>query len=102
MEMVLNNRTFRADEALHYGLVNRVTPVESYLDEALQLAAQIAARAPIAVQFGKEAVNNAFELSLTEGLAAERRAFYSLFATDDQKEGMAAFIEKREPDWKGQ
>jgi enoyl-CoA hydratase len=101
MEMVLNNRTITAEEALHFGLVNRVTPVESCLAEALKLAAQIAARAPFAVQFGKEAVNNAFESSLTEGLIGERRAFYSLFATDDQKEGMSAFIEKREPNWKG-
>lgn len=101
MEMVLNNRTLRAEDALRHGLVNRVTSVETYLDEALKLAGQIADRAPIAVQFGKEAVNNAFELSLTEGLAAERRAFYALFATDDQKEGMVAFIEKREPNWKG-
>ena len=101
MEMVLNNRTITAEEALHYGLVNRVTPVENCLTEALKLAEQIAARAPFAVQFGKEAVNNAFESSLTQGLIEERRAFYSLFATDDQKEGMAAFIGKREPDWKG-
>jgi enoyl-CoA hydratase len=101
MEMVLNNRTLNADEALRFGLVNRVTPVESCLAEALQLAAQIAARAPFAVQFGKEAVDNALESSLTEGLAAERRAFYTLFATEDQKEGMAAFIEKRDPNWKG-
>lgn len=101
MEMVLNNRTLNAEEAIHYGLVNRVTPVESCLPEALQLAAQIAARAPFAVQFGKEAVDNAFELSLTGGLAAERQAFYTLFGTDDQKEGMAAFIEKRKPDWTG-
>jgi len=102
MEMVLNNRTLSAEEALHYGLVNRVDPVESYLDEALKLAAEIAARAPLAVRFGKETVNKTFELSLTEGLHAERRAFTGLFATDDQKEGMAAFIEKRKPDWKGQ
>jgi enoyl-CoA hydratase len=101
MEMVLNNRTITAAEALQYGLVNRVTPVENCLTEALKLAAQIAARAPLAVQFGKEAVNNVFESSLTQGLLDERRAFYTLFATDDQKEGMAAFIEKREPDWKG-
>jgi enoyl-CoA hydratase len=101
MEMVLNNRTLNADEALRFGLVNRVTPVESCLAEALQLAAQIAARAPFAVQFGKEAVDYALESSLTEGLAAERRAFYTLFATEDQKEGMAAFIEKRDPNWKG-
>jgi enoyl-CoA hydratase len=72
------------------------------LEEALQLAAEIAARAPLAVQLGKEAVNQAFETSLTEGLADERRAFTLLFATADQKEGMAAFIEKRPPEWTGQ
>ena len=102
MEMVLNNRTLSATEALQYGLVNRVCPVESYLEEALQLAAEIAARAPLAVQLAKEAVNKVFELSLSEGLAAERRLFYSLFATADQKEGMAAFIEKRTPQWRGE
>ncbi len=102
MEMVLNNRTLSAAEALHYGLVNRVTSVETYLDEALQLAVEIAERAPFAVQLGKAAVNKAFELPLSEGLAAERSAFYSLFATEDQKEGMAAFIEKRKPEWKGE
>jgi enoyl-CoA hydratase len=101
MEMVLNNRTITADEALQYGLVNRVTPEENCLTEALKLAAQIAARAPLALQLGKEAVNNVFESSLTQGLLDERRVFYTLFATDDQKEGMSAFIEKREPDWKG-
>ena len=101
MEMVLNNRTLSAEEALHYGLVNRIAPVEIYLEEALKLAAEIAARAPIAVQTGKAAINKAFELSLTEGLAAERSAFYTLFATEDQKEGMAAFVEKRKPYWKG-
>ena len=102
MEMVLNNRTLSAEEALRFGLVNRVSAEEAYLEEALGLAAEIAARAPLAIQFGKEAVNKAFELSLTEGLTAERRAFYTLFASDDQKEGMAAFIDKRQPDWKGQ
>jgi enoyl-CoA hydratase len=101
MEMVLNNRTLSAVEALQFGLVNRVVPIESYLDDALQLAAEIAARAPLALQFGKKAVNQAFELSLNEGLAAERGAFYTLFATEDQKEGMAAFIEKRTPEWGG-
>jgi len=101
MEMVLNGRFITADEAARYGLVNRVVPVERYLDEALQLANDIAARAPIAVRLAKEAVNNAFETSLTDGLADERRAFYFLFATDDQKEGMAAFIEKRPAEWKG-
>jgi enoyl-CoA hydratase len=101
MEMVLNARFLSADEALRFGLVNRVVPVESYLDEALRLAGEIAARAPLAVRLAKEAVNQAFEGALTEGLAAERRAFYFLFSTEDQKEGMAAFIEKRKPEWKG-
>jgi enoyl-CoA hydratase len=101
MEMVLNNRTLRAKEALDYGLVNRVVPVENYLDEALDLAQEIAARAPLAIRFGKEAVNRAFETSLSDGLAEERRAFYYLFASQDQKEGMQAFIEKRKPDWQG-
>ena len=101
MEMVLNNRTLKADEALKFGLVNRVVPVASYLDEALKLAAQVAARAPLALRQGKDSVNKSFELSLDEGLEFERRAFYFLFATDDQKEGMAAFLEKRKPNWKG-
>jgi enoyl-CoA hydratase len=89
-------------EALHLGLVNRVVPVDRYLEEALQLAAEIAARAPLAVRLGKEAVNAAFELSLSEGLNAERRSFYALFASQDQKEGMKAFLEKRKPEWKGE
>ncbi len=101
MEMVLNNRLLSAEEALQLGLVNRVVPVERCLDEALGLAAELAARAPLALRLGKEAVNYAFESSLTDGLAAERRAFYFLFSTQDQKEGMAAFSEKRPPVWKG-
>lgn len=102
MEMVLNNRTLTAEEALRFGMVNRVVPVERYLAVALELAAEIAARAPLAVRFGKEAVNHAFESFLSDGLADERRAFYFLFASQDQKEGMAAFIEKRQPEWKGE
>ncbi len=101
MEMVLNNRTLTAEEALQLGLVNRVVPVERYLDEALELAAEIASRAPVAIRLAKEAILQAYESSLSEGLADERRAFYLLFATQDQKEGMAAFIEKRKPEWKG-
>ena len=102
MEMVLNNLTLTAQEALHYGLVNRVVPVERCQEEALQLAAEIAARAPLAVRLGKEAVNQAFESFLSDGLRDERRAFYFLFASADQKEGMQAFIEKRKADWKGE
>ena len=101
MEMVLNNRTLTAGEALQFGLVNRVTTVENYLDEALKLAAEIAARAPVAIRMGKEAINHAFESFLADGLSDERRAFYFLFSTQDQKEGMGAFIEKRKPDWQG-
>ena len=101
MEMVLNNRTLTASEALQYGLVNRVVPVERCLEEALSLAGEIAERAPLAVRLGKEAVNHAFETFLAEGLADERRAFYLLFASNDQKEGMAAFNEKRKPQWTG-
>ncbi len=101
MEMVLNDRRLSAEEAARFGLVNRVVPVERYLDEALELAQQLAARAPIALRIAKEAVNKALETPLTEGLAYERRVFYLLFATEDQKEGMNAFLEKRKPEWKG-
>lgn len=101
MEMVLNNRTLSADEALGFGLINRVVPPERYLDEALSLAAEVAARAPLATRLGKEVVNQAFETSLSDGLADERRAFSFLFSSEDQEEGMQAFIEKRAPEWKG-
>ena len=101
MEMVLNNRWLTAHEAERFGLVNRVVPVERYLEEALKLAREIARRAPLAVRLAKEAVNQAFELPLTEGLAFERRSFFMLFATEDQKEGMRAFLEKREAEFKG-
>jgi enoyl-CoA hydratase len=102
MEMVLNNRTLTATEALSLGLINRIATLDSYLEEGINLANEIASRAPLALRLGKEAVNNAFETSLTKGLAEERRAFYFLFGTSDQKEGMAAFIEKRQPEWKGE
>ena len=101
MGMVLNNRKLSADEALRYGLVNRVAPVELYLENAIQLANEIAERAPLAIRFGKEAVNNAFESFLADGIADERRSFYFLFSTEDQKEGMQAFEEKRPAEWKG-
>ncbi len=101
MEMVLNARFISAQEALAHGLVNRVVPVEHFLDEALKLAGEIAARAPLAVQLAKQAVNQAFETSLTEGLLDERHLFYMLFASQDQQEGMAAFVEKRAADWQG-
>jgi enoyl-CoA hydratase len=102
MEMVLNNRILTAEEARNFGLVNRVVPVERYLDEALQLAEEIAVRAPLAVRLGKEAINHAYESFLSDGLADERRSFYLLFASQDQKEGMQAFVEKRKAVWKGE
>jgi enoyl-CoA hydratase len=101
MEMVLNNRTLSAQEAQQFGLINRVVPVESFLNEALSLAEEVAGRAPVAVRAGKQAVNAVFEGSLTDGLATEKELFYRLFSTEDQKEGMGAFIEKRKPNWQG-
>lgn len=101
MEMVINGRFLTAAEALQHGLANRVAAVDQYLEHALQLAGEIADRAPLAVQLGKAAVNKAYELSLTEGLALEEQYFTMLFATDDQKEGMQAFVEKRQAIWTG-
>jgi len=101
MEMVLNNRTLSAQEASQYGLVNRVAPVEKFLEEAVSLAEEIAARAPLAVRAGKEAVNAVFEVFLNDASTTEKELFYRLFSTEDQKEGMQAFLEKRKPNWGG-
>ena len=101
MEMVLNNRTLSAQEALQYGLVNRVVPVSDTLSEALKLAEEIAGRAPLAVAAAKKMINQSYERFLSDGLAQEKQVFYNLFASEDQKEGMKAFIEKRKPEWKG-
>lgn len=101
MEIVLNGRFLSAEEAVRFGLANRIVPAETYLEEAIKFASQIAERAPVAVRLGKEAVNAAYEMSLQAGLAYERRLFYMLFATEDQKEGMDAFVNKRKPNWQG-
>jgi enoyl-CoA hydratase len=101
MEMILTGEPMAAAEALSRGLVSRVVPDELVVEDALALAATIAMRSPIAVRVAKEAVNAAYELPLTDALAHERRLFYLLFASEDQKEGMAAFLEKRAPDFKG-
>lgn len=101
MEMVLNDRRLSAEEALRFGLVNKVTPKETYLQEAVDFGAQIAARAPVAVRMAKEAVNAAFEMPLQAAMAHERRLFYMLFSTEDQKEGMRAFVDKRRAEWRG-
>lgn len=101
MEIILNNRLLTAAEALQFGLVNRVVPVELIFRESLAFAAEIAQRAPLAAAAAKQAINTAFEDPLTAGVAEERRLFYALFDSQDQKEGMQAFIEKRKPTWRG-
>jgi len=101
MEMVLNARFITAREALAAGLVSRVVATEAYLSEAVRLAHEIAKRAPVALRLAKQAVLAAFDTGLSAGLLFERSLFYSLFATDDQKEGMRAFIEKRPANYRG-
>jgi enoyl-CoA hydratase len=101
MEMILTGEPMGAKEAHERGLVARVVPAELLEEDALALAAQIATKSPVALRVAKEAVNAAYEMNLTEALSHERRLFYLLFASDDQKEGMAAFMEKRAPDFKG-
>ena len=101
MEMILTGRNLTAREAYEHGLVSRIVAREEVLSAALSLASEIAALPPLAVRAAKESVNRAYELSLEAGLEFERRNFFMLFASDDQKEGMAAFIEKRKPTWKG-
>jgi enoyl-CoA hydratase len=101
MEIILTGRPITAQEALQGGLVNRVVPLESYLQEAQALAREIGAKAPVAARLGKEAVNAVFDTYLDQGLWTERRNFYLLFATDDQKEGMRAFLARRKPEWQG-
>jgi enoyl-CoA hydratase len=95
MDMVLTARMMDAAEAERAGLVSRIVPADRLLDEALEAAAKIAGQSPLAVAMNKELVNAAFETTLATGVAMERRLFHSLFAFDDQKEGMAAFVEKR-------
>jgi enoyl-CoA hydratase len=97
MDLVLTARMMDAQEAERSGLVSRVVPGERLLDEALAAAAQIAEFSLPSVMMAKEAVNRAFEAPLAEGILFERRAFHALFATLDQKEGMAAFVDKRKP-----
>jgi enoyl-CoA hydratase len=101
MEMVLTGEPITASEAHAYGLANRVVPVERYLEEALELARNIAGRPPVAVRLAKEALKHGAETTLREGLRAERRNFYLSFETEDHTEGMQAFLEKRPPEFKG-
>jgi enoyl-CoA hydratase len=101
MEMVLTGRFVSAQEALSLRLVNKVVPAEMCLREALTLAGEIAQMSPIAAQLAKESVNRAFETHLDEGLQFERKSFYLCFASEDQKEGMRAFVEKRKAEYRG-
>ncbi len=100
MEMVLTGRMMDAAEAERSNLVARVVPAATLLDEALKLAATIAAMSPVATVVAKQAVNRAFETVLAEGVRAERTLFLPLFGTPDQQEGMAAFVEKRKPSFR--
>jgi enoyl-CoA hydratase len=101
MEMVLTGTQIPAQELAALGLVNRVVPKGEHLTEAVKLAKTVAAQAPIAVRLAKEAVQAAFETSLTEGLELERKNFFLLFASEDMREGMRAFIEKRKAEFQG-
>lgn len=101
MEMVLTGKFITAQEAYAAGLINKVVAPELYLDEAYALAEQVAAMSPLATQLAKEAVLKAFDTTIDDGLLFERKNFYLLFASEDQKEGMSAFVEKRNPNWKG-
>jgi enoyl-CoA hydratase len=101
MEMILTGRRFSAAEMKVAGLVNKITPDESYLEEAIKMAIDIANKPNIAVQIAKETVLKAYETSFENGLQFERKNFYLLFASEDKAEGMKAFIEKRKPIWKG-
>ena len=100
MDLILTGRMMDAEEAERSGLVARIVPADELMDIAMKTAEQIASYSLPSVMIAKEQVNRAFETTLNEGLRFERRTFYSLFATEDQKEGMAAFAEKRAPDFK--
>lgn len=101
MEMVLTGRPLTAQEAHAAGLVSRIVPPEMCLDEAMRVAGEIARQAPIAVRLAKEAVLQAYETPLEAGLAFERRLFHALFSTEDKREGVRAFLEKRRPEFQG-
>ncbi len=101
MEMCLTGRMMDAEEAERSGLVARVVPAEGFLDEVMKTAETIAGMAPLAAIANKEMVNAAFEMPLNQGIRFERRLFHGLFGTEDQKEGMSAFVDKRPGNWKG-
>lgn len=100
MEIMLTDRRLSAAEALRYGLVNRVTPLDEYMNAAIQIASKAASMSQIAVKLTKEAISKADEMTLRQGLEFERRNFYLAFSAEDKTEGMRAFIEKRKAEWK--
>ncbi len=100
MDLCLTGRMMDAEEAERAGLVARVVPAAELMSEAMKVASKIAALSHPVVMMAKEAVNRAYETTLSEGVRFERRLFHSTFATEDQKEGMSAFVEKRAPNWK--
>jgi enoyl-CoA hydratase len=97
MEMVLTGDRISAKEAQLYGLVSAIHPPEKLVDEAIKLAERIATHSPLVVQLAKEAVNSAYETTLQQGVAFERRLFHATFGSNDRREGMSAFVEKRKP-----
>ncbi|RED15193.1 enoyl-CoA hydratase [Parasphingopyxis lamellibrachiae] len=101
MEMCLTGRMMDVEEAEGLGLVAKVVPADDLVEEAVKSASAIAAMGPLAAMATKEMVNAAFETTLAQGIAFERRLFHGLFGSEDQKEGMAAFVEKREANWTG-
>lgn len=101
MDVILSGRFLSAQEALQAGLVSRVVPPEHWYPAALKLARELAQKPPLALRIAKEAVLKAHESNLSEGLEYERKLFYMLFSTEDQKEGMRSFVEKRKPQFKG-
>lgn len=101
MEMILTGRPINAQEALQHGLVVKVVPVELYLEEAKTMAREIAKKSPVALKLAKEAILKTYDMTISEGLEFERKNFYMLFSSEDQKEGMKAFLEKRQPTFSG-
>ena len=100
MEIMLTDRRLSAQEALHFGLVNQVAPLDQYMDLAIKIAGKVAGRSQVAIRLTKDAINKADEMTLSEGLDYERRNFLIAFGSEDKAEGMRAFIEKRKAEWK--